>query len=156
MPKTSKSSPAAAVQTAPATARKATPKVRAAPLETKLRPVAGNSARKDQAKPVDTVAGRWPTAEEQEITLKFVAPSAREVKVAGNFNGWKPEATPLKNNGSGEWTARLTLRSGRYEYRFVVDGHWMEDPKAPQRGANPYGGFNSILTVPLGARTNML
>jgi hypothetical protein len=48
------------------------------------------------------------------------------------------------------------LRSGQYEYRFVVDGEWCEDPQATQRVANPHGGFNSVLTVPLAVKTSIL
>jgi len=158
MPKTVKSNTATITQAVPAPAQKAAPKVAApvpaAPaLETKTNVSTGNAARKDHSKPAESVSDRSPAKEEQEITLKYVSHTAREVKVAGNFNGWHPNATPLKNNGTGEWTVRLALRSGQYEYRFVVDGHWVEDPQAAQRGANPYGGFNSILTVPLTART---
>lgn len=76
--------------------------------------------------------------------------------MAGNFNGWRPEATPLKNIGAGEWVVRLMLRSGLYEYRFVVDGWWSEDSRASQRVANPYGSFNSVLLVPLEVRTSIL
>jgi 1,4-alpha-glucan branching enzyme len=94
--------------------------------------------------------------EEQEIILTYFAPLAREVKVAGDFNGWRPDATPLKNTGAGEWVVRLMLRSGQYEYRFVVDGRWTEDPQVSQRMANPHGGFNSVLTVPLSVRTSIL
>ena len=106
--------------------------------------------------PMQPVSERFPALEEQEIILTLLAPEAKEVKVAGNFNGWCPEATPLKNAGAGEWVVRLSLRSGLYEYRFVVDGCWSEDPRAAQRAANPYGGFNSVLMVPLEVRTSIL
>ena len=62
----------------------------------------------------------------------------------------------MKNTGAGKWIIRLMLRSGQYEYRFVVDGRWCEDPQAGQRTANPYGGFNSVLLVPLEERTDIL
>ncbi|MFZ0825861.1 MAG: isoamylase early set domain-containing protein [Verrucomicrobiia bacterium] len=88
--------------------------------------------------------------------LTFVAPEASKVNVAGNFNDWRPEATPLKKTGTGEWAVRLMLRSGQYEYRFVTDGRWSEDPRASQRVANPAGGFNSVLLVPLAVRTSFL
>ena len=106
--------------------------------------------------PVQPVSERFPALEEQEIILTFFAPEAREVNVAGNFNGWRPETTPLKNTGAGKWVVRLMLRSGQYEYRFVVDGRWREDPRASQRVANPYGGFNSVLMMPLAVRTSIL
>jgi hypothetical protein len=105
---------------------------------------------------IQPVSERFPALEEQEIPLTYFAPLAREVKVAGNFNGWRPEATPLKNTGAGQWVVRLMLRSGQYEYRFVVDGQWTEDPQASQSAANPHGGFNSVLTVPLSVRTSIL
>jgi hypothetical protein len=106
--------------------------------------------------PIQPVSERFPALEEREIILTFFAPEAREVTVAGNFNNWRPDATPLKNTGAGKWVVRLMLRSGQYEYRFVVDGRWSEDPRASQRVANPYGDFNSVLIVPLAVRTSIL
>jgi 1,4-alpha-glucan branching enzyme len=94
--------------------------------------------------------------EEQTVVLTFRTLEARDVRVAGDFNGWRPEATPLTSDKIGEWTVRLPLRSGRYEYRFVVDGLWMEDPEAGQRAVNPHGGFNSVVVVPLAVRTSLL
>ena len=125
------------------------------PFKPKATPgiAAGNA---NSRPPIQPVSDRFPALEEQEIILAFFAPDAREVKVAGNFNGWRPEATPLKNTGAGEWVVRLSLRSGLYEYRFVVDGCWSDDPRAAQRAANPYGGFNSVLLVPLAVRTSIL
>jgi hypothetical protein len=105
---------------------------------------------------IEPVSERFPALEEQEVVLTFLAPEAGKVAVAGKFNNWNPDATPLKNTGLGEWVVRLMLRSGQYEYRFVVDGLWSEDPEAAQRVANPHGGFNSVLIVPLAVRTSIL
>ena len=105
---------------------------------------------------VQPVSERFPALEEQEIILTLLAPEAGDVKVAGNFNGWRPEATPLKNTKDGEWAVRLMLRSGQYEYRFAIDGRWREDPRASQHVANPFGEFNSVLVVPLAVRTSIL
>jgi hypothetical protein len=105
---------------------------------------------------VEPVSERFPALEEEEIVLTLLAPEARSVHVAGEFNAWSSASTPLKNMGLGEWVVRLMLRSGRYEYRFVVDGQWVDDPVAAQRVANPHGGFNSVLIVPLEVRTSIL
>jgi 1,4-alpha-glucan branching enzyme len=105
---------------------------------------------------IQPVSARFPALEEQEVLLTYFSPDAREVSVAGNFNGWRPEATRLKNTGEGKWVVRLKLRSGQYEYRFVVDGRWSEDSGAAQQVANPHGGFNSVLTVPLAVKTSIL
>ena len=126
-----------------------------APLKPKETPESA-AGKVNPQPPIQPVSERFPALEEQKIKLTLFAPEAREVNVAGNFNGWRPETTPLKNTGSGEWAVRLMLRSGQYEYRFVVDGRWSEDHRASQRVANPYGGFNSVLMVPLAVKTSIL
>ena len=103
---------------------------------------------------IQPVSERFPALEEQEIILTFFAPEAGVVTVVGDFNGWRPDATPLNNTGAGKWVVRLM--HGQYEYRFVVDGRWSEDPRASQHVANPYGEFNSIVVVPLAVRTSIL
>jgi len=103
--------------------------------------------------PTQPVSEWFPALEEQEILLGFLALDARNVHVAGEFNDWNADATPLMNAGLGEWVVPLMLRAGRYEYCFVVDGKWIDDPEAAQRVANPHGGFNSVLIVPLAVRT---
>jgi 1,4-alpha-glucan branching enzyme len=105
---------------------------------------------------IQPVSERFPALEKQEVVLTFLDPQATTVHVAGNFNNWREDASPLKNTGDGKWVARLMLRSGQYEYRFVVDGRWIEDPVATERLPNPHGGFNSVLTVPLAVKTSIL
>jgi len=105
---------------------------------------------------IQPISERFPALEKQEIILTFSAPKAKMVTVAGDFNGWSSDAAPLEKTGDSDWALRLTLRSGQYEYRFVVDGRWCEDPQASGRAACPYGGFNSVLMVPLAVRTSIL
>ena len=94
--------------------------------------------------------------EEQEVEFTFCAPEAHMVEVAGTFNGWHPQANPLEPTGTGDWTTKVMLKSGRYEYRFIVDGFWTDDPQVPLKAANPYAGFNSVLLVGLSDRTDLL
>lgn len=51
--------------------------------------------------------------------------------------------------GDGRWVKQLALLPGHYEYRFVVDGQWMDDPKAQACVSNPHGGVNAVLVVPV-------
>ncbi len=81
------------------------------------------------------------------VALKLRAPAAKEVFVAGSFNGWQVGATPLRPAQGGEWQGELTLTPGRYEYLFVVDGTWLPDPCANEAAPNPFGGWNSVLSV---------
>jgi 1,4-alpha-glucan branching enzyme len=67
--------------------------------------------------------------------------------VAGDFNNWLPDATPMQRTTSGVWTAQLKLTPGRHQYRFVVDSQWLPDPKATMSAPNPHGGTNSVVIV---------
>jgi 1,4-alpha-glucan branching enzyme len=81
------------------------------------------------------------------VSFELVKPGAKQVCVAGSFNGWKPERSPLSPLGDGRFVGDLTVDPGRYEYLFVVDGQWLPDPKAKEAVQNPFGGTNSVLTV---------
>ena len=81
------------------------------------------------------------------VVLELVNPAAKQVFVAGSFNNWQPEQTPLMAVGNGRWTGGLIVGPGRHEYLFVVDGQWLPDPNARESVQNPFGGRNSVLTV---------
>ena len=72
---------------------------------------------------------------------------ARSVSVAGNFNDWQPTKHPMTFDGKDTWHLELELPPGTYEYRFVVDGEWGDDPEAARRVANPFGGENAVRVV---------
>jgi 1,4-alpha-glucan branching enzyme len=86
-------------------------------------------------------------SEDAVIELKLNAPNAQGVFVAGTFNDWDPQRTSLRKDSRGVWHTFLPLSLGRYEYRFIVDGRWQEDPGAKESVANPHGGRNSVLIV---------
>lgn len=75
------------------------------------------------------------------------APYAHEVYLAGTFNQWDPRRTPLKKGGDGVWRLAIRLSPGRYQYRFVVDGVWANDPKAVETVPNSFGSENSIVVI---------
>jgi chromosome partitioning protein len=73
---------------------------------------------------------------------------AARVLIAGDFNNWTPESTPMvKTAGPGTWTMSLPLRPGRYRYRFIVDGKWVTDPNNKYVEANQFGELNNIVEV---------
>jgi chromosome partitioning protein len=74
--------------------------------------------------------------------------NAREVLIAGDFNAWMPNSTPMHNPGRpGAWVSKLPLRPGRYRYRFVVDGKWVTDPHNTYVETNQYGELNNVIEV---------
>ena len=82
------------------------------------------------------------------VHVEFSDPTATAVAIAGTFNDWRPEATPMIEVGQGRWRKELVLPPGTYEYLFVVDGRWLADPFARATTPNPFGGVNSVVTVP--------
>ena len=86
-----------------------------------------------------------PRAKGHTFTLE--APDAKSVVLTGNFCNWAREGRPLKRNGHGIWQLDLTLPPGRYEYRFLVDGQWRDDPACGERVSNPFGTQNCVFEV---------
>jgi 1,4-alpha-glucan branching enzyme len=72
---------------------------------------------------------------------------AKSVFVAGNFNQWNLSAHPLKRDKKGVWKISLALGPGQYEYRFLVDGEWQNDPNCSSLVENPFGTLNCIKIV---------
>ena len=83
----------------------------------------------------------------QPVHLEFQHPSATTVRIAGTFNDWRPDATPMIEIAKGRWLKDLVLPPGNYEYLLVADDCWLPDPRA-QTVPNPFGGVNSVLRVP--------
>jgi 1,4-alpha-glucan branching enzyme len=85
---------------------------------------------------------------QEPVIFEFTDASARSVGIAGTFNDWCPSEQPMQSLGDGRWRCTSDMPAGSYEYRLVVDGAWMQDPGAHDSVPNPFGGRNSVLTVP--------
>ncbi|MFZ5802189.1 MAG: isoamylase early set domain-containing protein [Candidatus Omnitrophota bacterium] len=83
----------------------------------------------------------------KSVTFSLFAPQARSVCLAGSFNNWKSEQTPMKKDRKGNWALKLDLVPGRYEYRFWVDGAWQNDPNPVECVPNAFGTWNSVVEV---------
>jgi 5'-AMP-activated protein kinase regulatory beta subunit len=83
----------------------------------------------------------------RRVTFSLTAPDARQVAVAGAFNGWDETTGSMKRNDQGVWQKIVMLAPGEYEYKFMVDGEWLTDPENPEIRLNCFGTFNSLLSV---------
>ncbi|MCC6680578.1 MAG: AAA family ATPase [Phycisphaeraceae bacterium] len=95
---------------------------------------------------LNSVYGVRPTTQ----GLLFVQPAdmARRMAIAGDFNGWNPERTPMiANEQLGVWQACVPVPPGRYQYRLVVDGQWVADPYNEKTESNPYGEVNNVIEI---------
>src|SRR4051812_45320179 len=58
-----------------------------------------------------------------EFDARSLNPKPKSVGLAGSFNGWSKDATPMKNRGDGVYTVTLNdLAEGAAYYKFIVDG----------------------------------
>ena len=84
------------------------------------------------------------------IKFSLFWPEARYVYVVGDFNEWRlndeNRLLPASKK-EGLWEKRITLKSGRYKYKYVVDGRWISDPDNPHTESNPFGSHDSILNI---------
>jgi hypothetical protein len=152
---TAKPLPAIAAAIAPVTPAP----VRAALIAVPVAPVPAKAAATTTPPPVASVAAKaapvvpvaTPVVTEKpkaaHVLLELLKPEAKRVCVAGSFNEWQPDKTPLVKMGNGRWVGDLAVKPGKHEYLFVVDGQWLPDPNAKESVENPFGGRNSVLTV---------
>jgi chromosome partitioning protein len=100
------------------------------------------------AEPISTGAF---AASDREVVIHFRDEMAGDVRIAGDFNGWVPDKgvrSLIESDGATRvWTKVLTLPPGTYQYRYVVDGEWREDPGNPESARGPAGTPNSVLHV---------
>jgi 1,4-alpha-glucan branching enzyme len=69
------------------------------------------------------------------------------VLLVGEFNQWNQSNMPLERRADGIWSIRAALATGRYQYRYLVDGHWVNDPAASEHVLNDFGGTNCVKIV---------
>jgi hypothetical protein len=78
---------------------------------------------------------------------KFFLPGrtdAKNVVLSGTFNNWSTMQMPMHRTDSG-WVFQLKLKPGKYCYKYVVDGRWMNDPFNRQKEDDGRGGENSVV-----------
>lgn len=107
--------------------------------------VPADAAATPVATPVATPAASY--ADGQAWTFTLSAPAAREVFVAGSFNGWNTTSHPLTKGEDGVWSAAVDLPAGETTYKFIVDGEWRTDPTGDQTVPDGQGGNNSLIIV---------
>ena len=83
----------------------------------------------------------------KRVTFKISAPNAKDVRLAGDFNSWDASSTSLKKSRDGVWERDLALKSGRYEYKYLVDGQWQRDPLNNLFAVNTFGSENSVIEL---------
>ena len=82
---------------------------------------------------------------EQEFA--FNAPAALRVQLVGTFTQWQSRPVSMARGADGVWRAKVKLAPGAYQYRFIVDGEWHDDPACTLRVSNEFGTANMLREV---------
>jgi hypothetical protein len=70
-----------------------------------------------------------------------------EVTIAGDFNEWVPDRRVVSIPDAQRTIKFVHLPPGRYRYRWVIDGVWVEDSSNPNRVQSSVEGFDSVCEV---------
>ncbi|MEO9571381.1 MAG: isoamylase early set domain-containing protein [Polaribacter sp.] len=81
-----------------------------------------------------------------KVTFTVPAEEAKKVAVVGSFNEWNEKATPLKKLKNGSFKGTVDLEAGSsYEFRYLVDGTYVNELEADGLAWNDYAGTENCL-----------
>jgi 1,4-alpha-glucan branching enzyme len=83
----------------------------------------------------------------KKIQFSLQAAESQKVSLVGEFNNWNPDADPMQKSANGTWTKTKMLSPGNLEYKYWVDGEWMQDPQNLRVCMNCFGTLNNVVKV---------
>jgi 1,4-alpha-glucan branching enzyme len=83
----------------------------------------------------------------RRVTFSYESAGANEVILMGDFNRRDPMIHAMKKDRDGIWWKTVMLYPGRYEYRFLVDGKWENDPQNEASCLNCFGTRNNVVAI---------
>jgi len=84
-----------------------------------------------------------------KVTFSVPAEEAKKVAVVGSFNEWntkKAVALQKLKNGTFKGTVDLE-KDNSYEFKYLVDGTYVNDEQADAYAWNEFGSKNGILNL---------
>jgi 1,4-alpha-glucan branching enzyme len=84
-----------------------------------------------------------------KVTFALPAEEAKKVTVVGSFNEWNTKkAVALKKLKNGTFKGTVDLeKDNSYEFKYVVDGTYVNDDQADAYAVNVFGTENGILNL---------
>jgi Glycogen recognition site of AMP-activated protein kinase len=74
----------------------------------------------------------------------------RQIYLAASFNNWNKEDAQYlmkDDDGDGVYSITVKLPPGTYQYKYVIEGKWTQDPYGPDEAPDGFGGRNSKFEV---------
>ncbi|MDB4837023.1 isoamylase early set domain-containing protein [Marinomonas sp.] len=74
---------------------------------------------------------------------------AKKVFVVGDFNNWDTNSHPLRKQKSGVFSTSINFAiQNSYQFRYLVDGSWLNDEMADGYAQSPVSGdSNCVLDI---------
>ncbi|NER18852.1 isoamylase early set domain-containing protein [Spongiivirga citrea] len=84
-----------------------------------------------------------------KVTFTVPAKEASKVSVVGDFNNWDTSSASLRKLKNGTFKGIINLaKDVAYEFRYVVDGTYVNDDQADRFQWNDYAGAeNGVLEL---------
>jgi len=83
-----------------------------------------------------------------EVTFFYGNPRASEVVIAGDFTNWEGGALPMTLIEGKGWEYKTVVPHDTVmKYKFISDGNWTADLKAPDTIDDGFGGKNGLVEV---------
>ncbi|RXG18445.1 AMP-activated protein kinase-like protein [Leeuwenhoekiella aestuarii] len=84
---------------------------------------------------------------ECKVTFTVLDTEANSIAVAGDFNDWEKAELKKLKNGSFKGAMNIPVDS-TYEFKYSVDGEWVNEPEADGFKWNEFAGAeNSVLSL---------
>jgi 1,4-alpha-glucan branching enzyme len=84
-----------------------------------------------------------------KVTFSVPAEEAKKVAVVGSFNEWNTKkAVALKKLKNGTFKGTVDLeKDNSYEFKYLVDGTYVNDDQADAYALNDFGAENGVLNL---------
>ena len=82
-----------------------------------------------------------------DVTFFYGNPRASEVLLAGDFTSWQDGALPMTKGEKGFSITRTFKMGEEARYKFISDGNWTTDLRAPDFVDDGFGGKNAHIVV---------
>ncbi len=95
---------------------------------------------------------RKASAKTKNVSVTFGLPAdaaSESVAIAGDFNDWsETKHTMSRDKKTGDWKKTVSLKPGRYEFRYLIDGErWQNDSEADSSVPTPFFSENSVIEL---------
>lgn len=81
------------------------------------------------------------------VTFFYGNPRATEVLLAGSFTSWQSAAIPMEKRADGFYATVTADEKDTLVYKFISDGSWTQDLRAPDSVDDGFGGYNSLVDI---------